>query len=311
MNIDGLSNTDAAAGSQNTAQIKIDTEEPSISGSRAPAANGYGWNNVDVTASFTASDSTSGLASVTSGGQTLTENSGSYQVIVSTEGTDQSVTATATDVAGNTNSATVANINIDKTAPTVTYDSLPSPIILNQPLSLTWHASDDRSGIPAGSESGTITLDTSSVGSHTYTITAGIVSDKAGNPSGAVTVTYSVIYNFGGFLPPINTQGHMSAFKKGSTIPVKFQLTDYDGNSISTATATISLKWISGTIPTDIEPEAISTSAATTGNLFRYDSTGNQYIFNLATKTLSAPSVYQITATLDDGQSYSVSIGLR
>jgi hypothetical protein len=31
--------------------------------------------------------------------------------------------------------------------------------------------------------------------------------------------------------------------------------------------------------------EAISTSNATTGNLFRYDATAGQYIFNLSTKS--------------------------
>ncbi len=39
---------------------------------------------------------------------------------VSTEGTNKSVTGTATDKAGNSASATVSGINIDEKAPTIT-----------------------------------------------------------------------------------------------------------------------------------------------------------------------------------------------
>ncbi len=58
------------------------------------------------------------------------------------------------------------------------------------------------------------------------------------------------------------------------------------------------------------EIEANSTSAATTGNLFRYDSTGDQYIFNLGTKSLST-GTWQIRIELDDGTSKYVTIGLK
>ena len=46
--------------------------------------------------------------------------------------------------------------------------------------------------------------------------------------------------------------------------------------------------------------EAISTSSATVGNLFRYDATGGQYIFNLNTKTLSA-GTHQLRIDMGDG----------
>ena len=56
--------------------------------------------------------------------------------------------------------------------------------------------------------------------------------------------------------------------------------------------------------------EAISTSNATTGNLFRYDATSSQYIFNLNTKTLSA-GTYQLRIDLGDGVLRTVNITLR
>ena len=86
-------------------------------------------------------------------------------------------------------------------------------------------------------------------------------------------------------LQPINNDDS-SIFKIGSTIPVKFQLKDYSGNYITNAEVRISVLKLTSEVWGD-EVEAVSTSAATTGNLFRYDYTANQYIFNLATKPLS------------------------
>ena len=78
---------------------------------------------------------------------------------------------------------------------------------------------------------------------------------------------------------------------------------------VSTPVAKIYLTKITNDI-IGTEIEATSTSAATTGNLFRYDSTANQYIFNLGTKTLTS-GTWQIRIALDDGSSKNVTIGLR
>lgn len=113
---------------------------------------------------------------------------------------------------------------------------------------------------------------------------------------------------FGGILQPINQDG-TSVFKVGRTIPVKFQLTDDSGNFIPDAVATIGLTKLSNGVA-EGDLEAVSTSAATTGNLFRYDQTSNQYIFNLGTKGLSG-GTYRLTITLDGGQTHEVNFGLK
>src|SRR4030042_3831072 len=95
-------------------QYWIDVTKPTISTSRTPAANSYGWNNTNVTARYTARDTHAGLA---------TPASGSY--VFTTEGANQSTTFTAMDNVLNTNSATVTGVSIDKTKPTVT--GTPSP----------------------------------------------------------------------------------------------------------------------------------------------------------------------------------------
>ena len=59
------------------------------------------------------------------------------------------------------------------------------------------------------------------------------------------------------------------------------------------------------------ETEAPSTSAADSGNTFRYDPTDNQYIFNLGTKALSA-GTWQLRIDLGDGvANRTVLISLR
>jgi hypothetical protein len=108
-------------------------------------------------------------------------------------------------------------------------------------------------------------------------------------------------------LPPINDDGS-SVFKLGSTVPVKFQLTGASAG-ITNVTATLTLVKVAAQV-TGTDVEATSTSAATTGNAFRYDSTSGQYIFNLATKPLST-GTWQLSANLGDGVPRTVNISLR
>ena len=92
--------------------------------------------------------------------------------------------------------------------------------------------------------------------------------DAAGNKATNQRII-NVIYDYKGLLQPVNTDGS-SIFKGGSTIPVKFQLRDANGNYISTAIAKLSYAKVSNTSIGSVN-EAVSTSAATTKNLFRYD----------------------------------------
>ncbi len=94
-------------------QVKIDTTKPVITGSATPASNLAGWNNTNVTVSFVCAE----VGTYKSG---IDQNTVAGAV-VSTEAANQSVTnsGVCTDVAGNTaDSATVSNINLDKTLPT-------------------------------------------------------------------------------------------------------------------------------------------------------------------------------------------------
>jgi len=231
---------------------------------------------------------------------------------ISTEGTT-TLYHRAYDNAGNVYILPAQEIKIDKTMPVVTV-TLPDTglgigvYLLNEVVSATWSASDAISGVVPPATGIIPIVDTSSVGPKTLTVPAGTVVDYAGNPSAAGSANYSVVYAYSGILPPINPDGS-SIFKLGSTVPVKFQLRDASGNVVTNAVARISVALINGGVA-GTEMEAVSTSAATTGNLFRYSSDGNQYIFNLATKGLST-GTWRITITLDDGTSQTVNISLR
>lgn len=106
--------TSAGGTATQSVTIKRDTTAPTITGSRAPAANASGWDNGDVTVSFVCADALSGVASC------------STPTTITTDGANQSVTGTATDVAGNQATATVGGINIDRTAPSCTASASPN-----------------------------------------------------------------------------------------------------------------------------------------------------------------------------------------
>ena len=105
---------------------------------------------------------------------------------------------------------------------------------------------------------------------------------------------------------PVNADG-TSIFKLGSTVPVKFSLSDAGGLSVASAVANLTIAQVTNQID-GTYVEAVSTAAATTGTLFRYD--GQQYIFNLNTKGLSK-GTWRLKVSLDDGSTYTTLISLK
>lgn len=277
--------------------VQIDLTPPTIASSQAPPANGAGWNNSNVTVSFSCADDFSGVAGCTS------------PILVSTEGASQSVTGSASDMAGNS-ATTSRTINLDKTPPTLTMPVLASSYLLNSSLTLTFGASDSLSGLASmqatlnGSPvtSGT-TVTLTHLATNTFTLTA---TDVAGNTA-TQTATFAVVYNFIGFLPPINNDGS-GVFKLGSTVPVKFQLTDAKGNLVSTAVAHLTVQMLSNGTPVGTPIDATASGNADVGNLFRFD--GSQYIYNLSTKPLTV-GTWQFQARLDDGTVHTVVLGTK
>ncbi len=177
--VDDAGNVEDKTNPANTVEIKVDTGVPTITGSRTPAANGFGWNNTDVTVSFICEDSQSGVA---------IENCTPATPLVN-DGAGQSVSGTATDNVGKTASTTVENINIDKTKPTLSGTA--SPTGQNAAgwykgdATVTWTGVDPLSGIDPASQPAPTT-----VTGEGNNLVAGPVTikDKAGNISAEAKV---------------------------------------------------------------------------------------------------------------------------
>ncbi len=92
------------AASAAVSNINIDKTPPVLAAVIAPQPNSNHWNNSDVTVVFNATDSLSGVASV------------SNPITVQAEGAGQLLTGNASDLAGNMTSVTLP-VNLDKTPP--------------------------------------------------------------------------------------------------------------------------------------------------------------------------------------------------
>jgi len=150
-------------------QLKIDKTPPSISGSRSPAANSDGWNNGNVVVSFSCTDTLSRLAA----------GSPPPDTVVSSEGANQSNSGSCQDAAGNSASAMVGGINIDKTPPSVTGMANRAPDSegwYNHTLTVTWSGTDALSGISDCDAASNYDGPDSATGS-----VSGSCRDKAGN----------------------------------------------------------------------------------------------------------------------------------
>ncbi len=212
---------------------------------------------------------------------------------------------TATDRAGNATTVTSTYEVVDVTAPTVSSPHGGVEYKLGQPVEALFACTDEDGGSGLAACAGPATLDTSSIGTRSFEVTA---TDRAGNIR-TETISYRVVYAYGEIRQPINADGS-SVFKAGSTVPVKFRVTDFAGQPITAATATLSTVRSYGTdgLQLDAEQEASTQGGANVDNLFR--PSAGQYVYNLSTRGM-APGSYQLFIRLDDGKQYTAVFSLR
>jgi lysophospholipase L1-like esterase len=283
--------------------VKVDNTPPAaptLAADRAPDyAGGGGWYKDSVTVSTT----DNGDPKLADGSPGSGVAAASVAAPVSHTTSGQFIDAgSVKDLAGNTSAASSLSNQVDATAPSLSV-TCPSTVLLNGKASATVLASDGQSGL-AVDPSATVAIPTSPVGAKTVTRTA---TDNVGH-STTKSCTTNVVYAFSGILQPVNTDGS-SIFKLGSTVPIKFSLTDAGKAPVGTAVANLTVAKVTNEID-GTYVEATSTSAATTGTLFRSDPTGQQYIFNLGTSGLSK-GTWNLKVTLDDGSTYTQRISLR
>jgi hypothetical protein len=265
---------DAGLVGEGSVTVNLDKTKPAIVAAVFAGTEGSnGWYTSNVTVRFVCSDATSGVANCPSD-QALTG-----------QGLNMSSAQTATDVAGNTSDASnTVSVNIDSVNPTLSITGVQDGgVYLLGQVSPGIQCSDATSGVE--SSSGSLTGgNANGVGTFTY---SAVCTDKAANVS-RNSATFTVVYLFGGFLQPIPLP--VSTFKGGSTVPVKFKLTNAAGVNVTTAVTTVSVNG------------GPSLGAAT------YD--GQQYHFNLRTKGLPLGPL-AISVSLDDGTVQTVTVTLK
>lgn len=131
-------------------------------------------------------------------------------------------------------------------------------------------------------------LETSSVGAHTFTVTA---YDRAGNVA-TTTHTYSVVYDFAGFAPPAAAYPTAASAKAGEAVPLKFSLHGDQGNNIF---ASDSPAWTScGT----------DGSATPADGTLSYNASPDRYTYLASTAKAWAGTCRDLIVTFRDGTAH-------
>ena len=172
--VDNAGNAETA----NSIALKWDNIAPTVSHGMSPTPNADGWNNANVTVTFTAKDDDRG-----SGIATL-----SAPVLVSAETSGQVVTGTAKDTAGNLGTDTVT-VKLDKTAPTITgaitSGTKSASGWYTGPVTVTFTCADSLSAIATCPDAVVLTANgANSAG--------GTATDRAGNTASTLVVGISI-----------------------------------------------------------------------------------------------------------------------
>ncbi len=160
-----------AAGNSNTGKINLNIAKtpPAITAAITPQPNGNNWNNSPVTVSFTCTKTTAPLATCP------------QSQMVSTEGANQPIPGTVTDVAGNSATAT-AHVYIATTLPTITTSVAPQPNANhwnNSAVTVTFNCTATTAPIASCPQPQTVSTEGASQ------LIVGTATDVAGNPATA------------------------------------------------------------------------------------------------------------------------------
>jgi hypothetical protein len=198
----------------------------------------------------------------------------------------------------------VAGNKIDKKGPAIACATpVPSFIVNQSPAEVTATATDGGSG--PGSQPLSAPADTSSVGTKQVEFSA---ADNLGNQT-VQPCAYKVLYDFHGFLPPIDnpSTGRMNGVKAGSAVPVKFTLGGDMGLEVLAAGYPRSVSFPCGNAPVDVVPESELAEAEATraagGSALSYDPATGVYTYVWKTDKAWTDQCRQLVVKLADGQS--------
>jgi hypothetical protein len=266
----------------------VDATPPSIEVTTPAEGAVYGVGQ-QVTADYSCTDADSGVAScvgsVPNGAAVDTGSIG-----------EKTFTVEASDRAGNTASKTVTYTVADATAPAITVTSPSDGAVytLGESVLADYSCADEPGGSGLASCQGGVpqgaALDTGSIGQKTFEVSA---SDNAGNRA-SKSVSYSVVYDFDGFLSPLANLPAVNRWKAGRPVPVRFSLNGYRGASPEAEGYPRSMRC------GDTVGEAVR-AASKKRPAFRYERHADRYTLMWKTDQQWAGSCRRFVVKLDDG----------
>jgi hypothetical protein len=207
----------------------------------------------------------------------------------------------AWNVAMSANKAVNFTATTDNSAPSITIENpLANAVLtLNQKLPARYFCSD-AGGVQtcSGPSPNGGAVDTTTVGTHTFTVTA---TDFAGHTS-TRTVSYVVRYSFSGFLAPIDNPPTMNQVKAGQTVPIKWDLKDAGGNVKNDLAAVTSVRWETIRCPSATgDPDAESVTPGLSGLKIL----SGHFQYNWATLTTWVGTCWKFSVTFADSTTQS------
>ncbi|WP_406183324.1 OmpL47-type beta-barrel domain-containing protein [Streptomyces sp. NBC_01006] len=226
-----------------------DTSAPTVSASTSPAPNGAGWNTASpATVNITAGDGScgSGIQKITysaSGAQPIASTvvSAANAAVPITVNGVTTVTYTATDNAGNTSAPQTITVRLDTVAPAI---AIVRPVagtyLYRQSVTASYTCTDATSGVAScvGTVPNGSPVDTSTLGSHTFTVNA---KDVATNPA-TKSVNYTVAYRICLLYDPARPVRLLGQ------VVISLRICDANGNNLSSSGITVTATRITGPV---------------------------------------------------------------
>jgi hypothetical protein len=302
------------AGNAAPLTVKLDKTAPSATLTASGSQGTNGWFLDDVTVKTTGADTISGPVTCTPDQLQTAETAG------------QSFNGACTNHAGLIGNATSLVVKLDKTNPSVAITA-PAGGSTTIATAVTVSGTDGDAtsgiagvtvnGVPATLGSGTFTKTGIALACGSNTLTA-VATDQAGRTStDSIAITRQC---FGlQFLQPLDqstTAPIMNKGKYGRVIPVKVLLSLTGGTTLGSSvlanngwTLQMGVNGAScstGAGTDEIEAYADAGASAAGSNLFRWDSSAGQWIYNLDTKappgmTMTVGSCYRLDVYVSDG----------
>ena len=135
--------------------------------------------------------------------------------------------------------------------------------------------------------------------------------EGAGGTPGTVhaTVVDGAAYALEGFFAPVDNRS-VNVMKSGATAPIKFRVRTGDGNLVTDTAVVAVTSGVRRACETGQPLDALE-QYATGGTSLRYDSAGEQFVFNWQSPSNKAGACYDVVIELIDGTSQMAQFSLR